>query len=143
MTQLLEKAIAVALKAHAGMKTRNGRPYILHPLRLMIQMDTEEEMITAVLHDVAEDSIITLEDLTAMGFSENVMEALTRLTHDKKQRSYDDYIKGIQGNPLATKVKLADLKHNIDIRRLPNPISDKDLRRLKRYRRAWKILTGK
>ncbi len=143
MTNLLEKAIAAALKAHAGMKTRNGRPYILHPLRLMIKMDNEDEMITAVLHDVVEDSVMTLNDLADIGFGQNVMEALTLLTHNKEQVSYDEYIEGIKGNPLATKIKLADLKHNMDIRRLPNPMRDKDLRRLKRYRRAWKTLTGR
>lgn len=139
---LLEKAISVALKAHENVVTRSGQPYILHPLRLMLQMDSEEEMITAVLHDTVEDSVITLDDLAAMGFSDPVLDALALLTHDKDNLSYEDYILAIKPNPLAVRVKLADLTHNMDIRRLPTPLSQRDLDRLAKYRRAWKILTG-
>lgn len=139
---LLEKAIAVALEAHKGVMTRSGRPYILHPLRLMLQMETEEEMITAVLHDVVEDSDFTLDDLAAMGFPDPVLAALDLLTHDKELVHYDEYILGIKSNPLAVRVKLADLTHNMDIRRIPNPMKQRDLDRLQKYRRAWKTLTG-
>jgi (p)ppGpp synthase/HD superfamily hydrolase len=142
LTNHLEKAIAVALEAHAGVVTRSGRPYILHPLRLMIQMESEEEMITAVLHDVVEDSTITLDDLAAMGFVKEILDALALLTHDKETTRYEDYITGIKANPLALKIKLADLEHNMDIRRLPNKMSRSDLERLQKYRHAWKILTG-
>ncbi|MDX1415762.1 MAG: hypothetical protein R3293_16310 [Candidatus Promineifilaceae bacterium] len=143
MTNPLEEAIAVALEAHAGVMTRSGRPYILHPLRLMIQMDSEEEMITAVLHDVVEDSPLTLTDLAGMGFSSQVLDALDLLTRNKETTSYDDYIMAIKENDLARKIKLADLEHNMDVRRLPNPMSQQDLNRLQRYRRAWKTLTGR
>lgn len=143
MSNLLEKAIAVALEAHAGVMTRSGRPYIFHPLLLMIQMESEEEMITAVLHDVVEDSAITLDDLAAMGFDQQVLDALALLTHNKETTSYEDYISDIRINPLARKVKLADLEHNMDIRRLPNKMSQKDLDRLQKYRHAWEILTGR
>ena len=139
---LIEKAIAVALEAHEGDVTRSGKPYVLHPLRLMLQMDSEEEMITAVLHDVVEDSHYTLDDLTGMGFPDSVLDALNVLTHDKERISYEDYIQGIKSNPLAVRIKLADLTHNMDIRRLPNPMGDSDLERLRKYRRAWKTLTG-
>ncbi len=139
---LLEKAIAVALEAHEGVKTRSGRPYILHPLHLMLQMDSEEEMITAVLHDVVEDSDITLDDLAAMGFSTSVLEALALLTHNKEEMSYEAYIEGIKSNPLAVRVKLADLTHNMNLRRLPNPLSQRDLERMQKYHHSWKSLTG-
>ncbi len=142
MSNLLEKAIAVALEAHAGVLTRSGRPYIIHPLRLMNQMETEEEMIAAVLHDVVEDSPITLDDLAKIGFSQRVLDALALLTHNKKTTTYEDYILALKANMLARKIKLADLVHNMDVRRLPNPINQRDLDRLKKYRRAWKILTG-
>jgi (p)ppGpp synthase/HD superfamily hydrolase len=138
---LLEKAITVALEAHEGIVTRSGRPYILHPLRLMLQMDSEDEMITAVLHDVVEDSNFTLDDLDAMGFPDVVLEALGHLTHDKDRVNYEEYIQGIKSNPLAVRRKLADLTHNMDIRRLPSPLNERDLKRLQKYRRAWKTLT--
>ncbi len=139
---LLEKAITVAMEAHEGILTRSGKPYILHPLRLMMEMESEEEMMTAVLHDVIEDSHYTLHDLAGMGFPDSVLEALNLLTHDKDKTSYEDYIQGIKSNPLAVRIKLADLTHNMDIRRLPNPMEDSDLERLGKYRRAWKTLTG-
>ena len=139
---LLEKAISVALEAHENIVTRSGRPYILHPLRLMLQMDSEEEMITAVLHDVVEDSEFTLDDLAAMGFPDPVLDALALLTHDKEKSSYENYILALKQNPLAVRVKLADLTHNMDIRRLPTPLRRRDLDRLAKYRRAWKTLTG-
>lgn len=139
----LDKAITVALEAHEDVVTRSGRPYILHPLHLMLKMDSEQEMITAVLHDVVEDSNITLDDLAAMGFSEPVLTALSLLTHDKEMSSYEDYILAIKTNPLAVRVKLADLTHNMDIRRLPTPLRQRDLDRIQKYRRAWETLTGR
>ena len=138
----LEKAISVALKAHEGDESRSGRPYILHPLRLMLQMDSEEEMITAVLHDVVEDSVVTLDELAIMGFPEPILDALALLTHDEESSSYEEYILAIKPNALAVRVKVADLAHNMDIRRLPTPLRQRDLERLGKYRRAWKTLTG-
>ena len=137
---LLVKAIAVANEAHKDKKTLSGRPYILHPLHLMLQMDSEEEMITAVLHDVVEDSIVNLEDLQAMGFPPRVLDALALLTHDKEELSYEKYILAIKSNPLAVRVKLADLTHNMDVRRIPTPLSQGELRRLGKYQRAWLLL---
>jgi (p)ppGpp synthase/HD superfamily hydrolase len=95
-------------------------------------------MITAVLHDVIEDTPITLEDLRQQGFPETVLAALALLTHDLNI-SYEDYVAAIKPNSLARKVKLADLAHNMDIRRLPE-LREKDIGRLQKYRRAWEIL---
>lgn len=139
---LLEKAIAVALQAHEGILDKSGKPYILHPLHLMMQMDTEEAQITAVLHDVVEDSAFTLVDLAEMGFPPVVVDALDLLTHDGRHQSYADYIAAINGNELARQVKLADLTHNMDSRRLPTPLSERDWERLQQYRQAWQTLTG-
>ena len=139
---LLEKAIAVALDAHHGQEMRSGLPYILHPLHLMMQMESEEEMITAVLHDVLEDSAYTAEELRSLGFSEEVLRALELLTHEKGETSYQEYIAALKSNPLAVRVKLADLEHNMDISRLPAPLDERDLLRLQRYRHAWETLTG-
>jgi (p)ppGpp synthase/HD superfamily hydrolase len=139
MMHLVEKAIALAVAAHAGEVDKQGKPYILHPLRLMMQMETAEEMITAVLHDVIEDTSTTLEDLGQHGFPEVVLDALALLTHDTASTSYEEYVAAIKPNPLARKVKLADLAHNMDIRRLPE-MGMKDYGRLEKYRRAWEML---
>lgn len=136
----LEKAIAIALKAHEGVLDKSGKPYILHPLHLMMQMDTEEAQITAVLHDVVEDSDMTLNELAGMGFSSTVLDALALLTHDREAATYQDYIEKINGNDLARRIKLADLAHNMDPRRLPAPLTQRDQERLERYRIAWQTL---
>ncbi|RMG93870.1 MAG: HD domain-containing protein [Chloroflexi bacterium] len=138
---LLEKAIKLAVEAHAGQVDKSGRPYILHPLRLMLEMETEEEMITAVLHDVIEDTHITLDTLRKMGFPEKILTALELLTHETADTPYDTYILTLKTNPIARRVKLADLAHNMDIRRLPE-ITTKDCGRLAKYRRAWKLLNN-
>lgn len=137
---LLEKAIKLAVNAHTGQLDKTGQPYILHPLHLMLQMETEAAMITAVLHDVVEDTAVTMADLTKIGLSPSVLEAVRLLTHDKDNVSYLDYIAAINENPLARQVKLADLAHNMDIRRLPAPLTAKDHTRLNRYRQAWQQL---
>lgn len=139
--QQLEKAISIALKAHAGVEDKSGRPYILHPLTLMLQMESEEQMITAVLHDVVEDSDVTLDDLAQAGFSTRVLQALELLTHDKGEMLYLDYVAAVASNPLARAVKLADLRHNMDVRRLPPELSKRDLERLATYRLAWEMLS--
>ena len=138
MTNLLEKAIALAVEAHAGQRDKAGNPYILHPLHLMLQMETEDERITAVLHDIVEDTAVTMDDLTKLGFPPTILDALRLLTHDPAV-PYDDYILQLKANSLARHVKLADLAHNMDIRRLKNP-TDKDWARLAKYRQAWDML---
>lgn len=135
---LLEQAITLAIERHTGQTQKNGDPYVLHPLHLMCQMHTETERIVAVLHDVVEDTDTTLAELEEMGFSDSVLAALTLLTHDPAV-SYDAYIEAIRPNPLARRIKLADLRHNMDILRLEN-ITDRDVRRLRKYRRAWNRL---
>lgn len=136
---LLEDCIALAVEVHRGQKDKYGRPYILHPLHLMAQMDTEEEMMTAVLHDVVEDSGRTLVDLQALGLPEAVIGAVGLLTHDKETTSYDEYVRQLKSDPLARKVKLADLEHNMDVRRLRS-VGEKEAERLEKYRRAWVFL---
>lgn len=135
----LEKAIAIALRVHEGQTDRYGHPYIIHPLYVMLQMDSEAEMTAAVLHDVIEDSETTLEDLRAEGFSEAVLEAVRLMTHDEAD-SYEAYVRKLKPNPMARKIKLADLEHNMDIRRMDR-VQEKDMARLERYRAAWETLT--
>ena len=136
----LERAIAIAAEAHAGQKDRGGAPYILHPIRLMIQMDSEDAMMAAVLHDVVEDSVWTLDDLRKEGFSNEVLNAVDSLTHrDKEGEDYWDYIQRAKSDPIAIKVKLADLEDNLNPDRL-NEVTEKDEKRFDRYRKAQEML---
>lgn len=136
----LERAIAIAAEAHADQKDRAGAPYILHPIRLMIQMDSENAMMAAVLHDVVENSVWTLDDLRKEGFSNEVLNAVDSLTHrDKEGEDYWDYIQRAKSDPIAIKVKLADLEDNLNPDRL-NEITEKDEKRFDRYRKAQEML---
>jgi (p)ppGpp synthase/HD superfamily hydrolase len=102
-------------------------------------MNTEEEIIVALLHDVVEDTNITIEDLSKEGFNSNIIEALKLLT--KKTDNYEEYISKISTNSLAKKIKLIDLKHNMDITRIPNP-QEKDYKRIEQYKKAIEILNN-
>ncbi|MCB0028900.1 MAG: hypothetical protein KDE28_13385 [Anaerolineales bacterium] len=135
---LLEKAILLATQAHQGQRQKDGSPYILHPLHLMAQLDGTDAQLVAVLHDVVEDTAITMTDLVDLGLPDAVIAALQLLTHDEAV-PYEAYIRQIADNPLARRVKLADLTHNMDIRRLP-AVTAKDLARLQKYHQAWQFL---
>jgi len=113
----LEKALLLAIQAHHGQKDKAGKPYILHPLRVMLQLTTLEEQQTAILHDVIEDSSITITKLEQSGFSIKVIPAVNFLTR-KKNQSYEKYIDLLKKNPLARKVKLGDLQDNMDLSRI-------------------------
>ena len=137
----LERAIEIAAQAHCGQLDKAGNDYIGHPLRVMAMGQTMEEKILGVLHDVVEDSAWTFEQLAAEGFSTRIIEALRCLTKLSPTEPYDKFIARIKHNPLAVAVKLNDLTDNMDIRRLPY-LSDKDVKRLKKYLKAYKQLTG-
>lgn len=134
----LERAIAIAAEAHAGQVDKAGTPYILHPLRVMLRLDTPEGRITAVLHDVIEDTAWTVARLRAEGFSEKVLEALDSVTH-RPGESYDSYIARAGAHPIGRLVKLADLADNLDLSRIANP-TEHDLARLEKYRQAVAFL---
>jgi (p)ppGpp synthase/HD superfamily hydrolase len=136
---ILEGAILLAVQAHQGQKDKAGAPYVLHPLRVMLRMGSDIEMMVAVLHDVLEDTQYTLLDLQQAGYPEEVLEALDCLTR-RENETYEEFIERIKTNPLARRVKIADLEDNMDIRRISDP-QEKDMERLKRYRRAWSALT--
>jgi (p)ppGpp synthase/HD superfamily hydrolase len=136
----LEDAIALAVEAHRGHRDKAGQPYILHPLRVMFRLDTETERIVAILHDVVEDSEYTLDDLRQMGYSDQIVEAVDHLSR-REDETYDQLIKRSAANPLARRVKLADLEDNMDIRRYP-ALNDKILEYVARYHRAWRKLKG-
>ncbi len=138
---MLQRAIEIANKAHEGQVDKAGQPYIEHPLRVMDMGDTDEEKIVGVLHDVIEDSDWTFDKLLKEGFSIEVVEALRCLTKLSKDEPYEKFIKRIKKNPLAVKVKINDLTDNMDIRRLAY-ISEKDVKRLRKYLKAYKQLLG-
>ena len=135
---LLERAIEIAVLAHKEQVDKAGKPYILHPLRLMFNMQNENEMIAAVLHDVVEDIDWTIEKLEADGFDEEVNTAVKLLTHDKKV-PYKKYIEAIKTNKIALKVKLADLEDNMDIKRIAHP-KFRDYARLAEYLKYYNEL---
>ena len=136
----LEEAILLAVKAHFGQKDRAGAPYILHPLRLMFRQASEAARIAAALHDVVEDTPVTLEQLRDAGFAEEVVAAVECLTHDPAD-SYDEYIAKLKRNPIARAVKLADLEDNMRLERMAS-LTEKDWERLQRYHRVWKELSA-
>lgn len=137
-TKKTKKALELCFEAHKEQKDKSGLPYVFHPFHLAEQMKTEETTIVALLHDVAEDSSYTLDDIAAMGFGDAVMQALALLTHDKAVR-YEHYVEAIKSNPIAKTVKLADLRHNSDISRL-DVMDEEALERLGRYQNAIKLL---
>jgi (p)ppGpp synthase/HD superfamily hydrolase len=137
----LEDAIILAVQAHCGQKDKAGQPYFLHPLRVMLSMETETERMAAVLHDVVEDTGVTLEDLRTRGYPEEVIMAVEALTR-RETETYDQFIERVGRNPMARKVKIADLQDNIDLGRLADP-GPRDLARVDKYRRALeKLLEG-
>lgn len=137
----LDKALEIAIKAHSGQKDKVGAPYILHPLRIMMKMDTTEERIVAALHDVIEDSDITLEDLREAGFHKSILEAVDGLTR-RKGEDYEAYVERASSIPLAKRIKIADLEDNMNFRRLNN-LMEKDAARMLRYQKAYRYLTGR
>jgi (p)ppGpp synthase/HD superfamily hydrolase len=134
----LQRALEIAVESHKNQKQKDGTPYALHPIRLSMSLQTEEEKIVAMLHDVVEDTDWTFEDLVGEGFSEHVIEALRLLTHTDGS-PYEEYIERLSSNTLAKAVKKADLTDNMDLKRIPEP-TEKDFARLKKYHRAWSVL---
>ena len=137
----LQRALEIATQAHQGQFDKAGRDYIGHPLRVMEMGKTENEKIVGILHDVIEDTDWTFEMLAEEGFSDEVIAALKCVTKTSENENYDDFIDRVKKNPLAVTVKINDLTDNMDIRRLPY-LSDKDVKRLKKYLKAYKRLTG-
>ena len=135
----LERAIEIAVEAHKGQKDKAGNPYILHPLRLMFQMKTDNERMAAVLHDVVEDSDWTLDDLRKENFYNEVIDAVNLLTRDDND-SYEEFVQKAASNPISKAVKIADITDNLDLSRI-SKMTEKDVDRVKKYQRVLKILT--
>jgi (p)ppGpp synthase/HD superfamily hydrolase len=137
----IDQAISIATETHSGQVDKAGQPYILHPLRLMLQFNAEPEMIVAVMHDVVEDSDLEQSDLKKLGFSREVIEAIDCLTK-RNDEDYESFILRVLENDLARKIKIADIKDNLNLTRL-NEITDIDLQRIAKYHRALRLLTNK
>ena len=138
-TGMTKKAMKLCFEAHKDQTDKSGMPYVFHPFHLAEQMPDEDTTIVALLHDVIEDTPYTLDDLRAMGFNEQVLDALALMTHDKRI-PYMDYVAKIKGNKIARTVKLADLKHNSDLSRL-DTVDEKALKRIEKYRQAIALLS--
>lgn len=131
----LEDAIALAASAHAGQRDKMGEPYILHPIRVMLRLKTEDERTVAILHDVVEDTHVTLDELRRLGYSEEIVQAVELLSR-REGETYAEFIERVRPNALATRVKLADLEDNMDLRRQIK-LGDHEIERLTRYFRAY------
>lgn len=138
-TALTKKAILLCFEAHAGQLDKSGLPYVLHPLHLAEQMPDEVSAAVALLHDVVEDTPCTLDKLRELGFPDEVLAAVDLLTH-RKGVPYMDYVAAIRPNPVARRVKIADLQHNSDLTRIEK-VTDKDLARVRKYQKALRLLT--
>jgi (p)ppGpp synthase/HD superfamily hydrolase len=134
----LERAIPIAVTADQRQVDKADKPYILHQLRLMFKMNSENEMIAAVLHDVVEDTDWKIEKLIAEGFDEEIITAIKLLSHDKII-TYKKYIEAIKTNKIALKVKLADLEDNMEIKRIAHP-KFKDYARIAEYLKYYNEL---
>jgi len=134
----LQFALELAIKKHKNQEDKSGKPYILHPLHVMETVKTDDAKIVAILHDIIEDTDVTKEDLLNAGLSKHIVDAIVMLT-----RSDDidcmDYVKKLSSNPLAKEVKLADLQHNMDLRRI-STLKEKDLDRTRKYQIAYHYL---
>ena len=138
----IERALQIAARAHEGQRDKEGLPYILHPLRVMMGVEGEEAQIVAVLHDVVEDTSVTLDDLRQAGFREGTLAAVECVTH-RKDEPYAEYVVRCKGNEIARRVKLADLQDNSrpDRTILRPQRLQQDLARIRRYALSYKFLT--
>jgi len=141
---LLHKAIKIAEKAHRKQVDKYGTPYIMHVMRVMNFGKTLDEKIVGILHDVIEDCPeYSYDFLRKQGFSEEQIFAIECLTKNPPDEDYDEFIKRTEKSPLAIAVKLNDLRDNMDLRRINRPLTEKDLKRLNKYLKAYNYLINK
>jgi len=134
----LEHALVIAALAHAGQRDKAGQPYILHPLRMMLKLETEQERMVALLHDVLEDTAVTLAELEEAGFSVEVLQAVQTLTRGPGESRMEAAQRAAQ-DPLALSVKLADNADNLNPQRIAEP-QEEDLQRMREYRKVRRFL---
>ena len=136
--ELREKAMQIAIKVHEGQVDKGGNDYINHPIRVSENCSLDEEKIVALLHDTIEDGDITADYLLMQGFPREIVDAILSVSRNKDE-DYFDFIQRCKVNPIGCRVKIADLKDNMDITRL-NELTEKDINRLKKYHKAYKML---
>jgi (p)ppGpp synthase/HD superfamily hydrolase len=135
----LERAIAIAAEAHTGQVDKGGAPYILHPLRMMLGLASNDERIVAMLHDVCEDCPgWTFDRLRGEGFADHIIVALRSVTK-RDGEEYEAFARRAAADPIGRRVKLADLHDNCDLTRIAAPTA-KDLARIEKYRRAIELI---
>ena len=134
----IEKAIEIAARAHVGQVDKAGQPYVFHPIRLMLAVSGEYERMAAVLHDVVEDTVVTLDDLRAAGFPPEVIAAVDILTKREGESRLNAALRASR-NPVTRVVKLADVKDNMDLGRIAKP-TEKDYARLREYEQVHAVL---
>lgn len=141
--EMLAQMLHIATTAHHGQFDKGGNPYILHPLKVMhyLKSDDEELMCMALGHDVIEDTSVTYQDLREQGISERVITGIRALTKQPGQ-TYDEYKAGVFASEDAMRVKMADLRHNSDIRRLKG-VTDKDVARIAKYMKFYAEIRAK
>lgn len=135
---MLIKAFSVASKAHKGQKDKAGRAYILHPVNVALRTKGIKQKTVALLHDIVEDTNITLDDLKKLGFDNEIVNAVAAITK-KSGEKYENYLKRVKNNEIAKDVKIADLQHNSNLNRLKE-ITPKDIARKKKYQTAIEYL---
>ena len=140
--QQLQQAIELAKKYHEGQVDKAGKPYFLHPQTVASLVDDLDAKIVAYMHDLIEDTPVSKQFLLDCGFDEYIVDAVDMLTHKDKNDDYFDYVRGVAKNPLAKKVKIADLTTNSDLSRLDNPTKT-DFERAEKYKKALQILQEK
>lgn len=136
--ELREKAMQIAEKVHSSQVDKGGKPYINHPVRVERMCSRQEDRLVALLHDTVEDGDIASEYLLMVGFPQEVVDAVLSVSR-KRGEDYFDFILRCKENPIGRRVKIADLKDNMDITRL-NELTEKDIERLKKYHKAYKML---
>ena len=137
-TDKTKKAMKLCFDAHKDQVDKSGMPYVFHPFHVAEQMKDEPTTIVALLHDVVEDTDYTLEDIAAEGFGQEIVEAVSLMTHEDDV-PYLDYVTKLKDNPIAKAVKLADLAHNSDPSRL-GEIDEETQQRLEKYKTAIALL---
>lgn len=140
-TPATKAALKICYEAHAGQVDKSGIPYVFHPFHLAEQMGTEHEICAALLHDVMEDTAMTAEDLAGAGIPQEYVDTCLKLKHEPGV-PYMDYVEALKGDPVARRVKMADLAHNSDLSRLDREPTEEDLRRIEKYRAAMRLLDG-
>ena len=140
-TPATKAAMKICYEAHSGQVDKSGLPYVFHPFHLAEQMDTEHEICAALLHDVMEDTDTTPDDLVAAGIPNEYVATCVKLKHYPNV-PYMDYVEALKDDPVALRIKIADLRHNSDLSRLDGKATEKDLQRLEKYRKALCLLQG-